>query len=42
MDAEQVGQRAAVDREGLGNLQEPDQLEPVQTLGAGFVAVHFR
>ena len=37
---EQVGQGAVVDGDGLGDLQEPDQLEPVQALGAGLVAVH--
>jgi hypothetical protein len=28
-----------VDADGLGDLEESDQLEPVQALGAGFVAV---
>ena len=28
-----------VDGEGLGDLEEPDQLEPVQALGARLVAV---
>ena len=28
-----------VDGEGLGDLEEPDQLEPVQALGAGLVPV---
>jgi hypothetical protein len=31
-----------VDGEGLGDLEEPDQLEPVKYLGAGLVAVHLR
>ena len=34
VDAEQVGQGAVVHRDGLGDLEEPDQLEPVQALGA--------
>ncbi len=28
--------------QGLGNLQEADQLEPVQPVGAGLVPVHLR
>ena len=39
VDAEQVGQRAVVHADGLGDLQEPGQLESVQALGAGLVAV---
>jgi hypothetical protein len=31
-----------VDGDGLGDLQEPDQLEPVQALGAGLVTVDLR
>jgi hypothetical protein len=31
-----------VDGQGLGDLEEPDQLEPVQSLGAGLVAVDLR
>jgi hypothetical protein len=31
-----------VDAEGLGDLEEPDQLEPVQALGAGLVAEDLR
>jgi hypothetical protein len=31
-----------VDGKGLGDLQEPDQLEPVQALGSGLVPVGFR
>lgn len=27
---------------GLGYLEEPDQLEPIQALGAGLIAVDFR
>ena len=42
VDAEQVGEGAVVDGDGLGDLQEPDQLEPVQALGAGLVAVDLR
>ncbi len=30
VDAEQVGQGAVVDGDGLGDLEEPDQLEPVR------------
>jgi len=35
VDAEQVGQGAVVHADGLGDLEEPDQFEPVQALGAG-------
>ncbi|WP_041307246.1 hypothetical protein [Intrasporangium calvum] len=42
VDAKQVGQGAVVHGDGLGDLQEPDQLEPVQALDAGLVAVDFR
>ena len=38
----QEGQRSVMDGERLGDLEEPDELEPVQSLGAGFVAVHLR
>ena len=31
-----------VDGEGLGSLEEPDELETVQAMGAGFVAVDLR
>jgi hypothetical protein len=31
-----------MDADGLGDLQEPDQLQPVQTLGARLVAVDLR
>lgn len=31
-----------MDTEGLGDLEEPDQLEPVQTLGPGLVAMNLR
>ena len=31
-----------VDGECLGDLEEADELEAVQTLGPGFVAVHLR
>ena len=39
VDAEQVGEGAVVDGDGLRDLEEPDELEPVQSLGAGLVAV---
>ena len=42
VDPEQVRQRAMVDADPLGDLKEPDQLEPVQTLSAGLVLVDFR
>jgi len=42
VDAEQVRQGAVVGGDGLGDLEEPDQLEPVQSLGAGLVAVDLR
>ncbi len=32
--AEEVGQGAVVDGDGLGDLEEPDQLKPVQPMGA--------
>ena len=31
-----------VDADGLGDLEEPDQLEPVKSLGAGLVAMDLR
>jgi hypothetical protein len=31
-----------MDRDRLGDLLEPDQLQPVESLGARFVAVHLR
>ena len=31
-----------VDGDGLGDLEEPDQLEPVETLGPGLVAMNLR
>ena len=31
VDAERVGQSAVVNGDGLGDLEEPDQLEPIQT-----------
>jgi hypothetical protein len=34
VDAEQVGKSAVVDADGLRDLEEPDQLEPVQALRA--------
>ncbi len=42
VDAEQERQRAVVDGDGLGDLQEPDQLEPVQAVDAGLIAVDLR
>ena len=42
VDAEQVGQGAVVNSDGLGDLKESDQLEPVQPLGAGLVGVDLR
>ena len=39
VDAEQVGQCAVVDADGLGDLEEADQLEPVETLRPGLVLV---
>ena len=40
VDAQQERKCAVVDGKGLGDLREPDQLEAVQTLGAGLIAVH--
>ena len=31
-----------MDSKSLGNLEEPDELEPVQSLGSRLVAVDFR
>ena len=42
VDAQQVREGAVVDGDGLGDLEEPDQLGPVQALGAGLVAMHLR
>ena len=42
VDAQQVGQGAVVDADGLGDLKEPDQLQPVQPLGTRLVAVDLR
>jgi hypothetical protein len=42
VDAQQVGQGAVVDGDGLGDLQEADQLEPVEAVGPGLVGVHLR
>jgi hypothetical protein len=42
VDAEQVGQGTVVDADGRGDLEESDQLETVQALDAGLVAVHPR
>ena len=39
VDPEQVGQGAVVHGDGLGDLEEPDQLQPVQALGAGLIGV---
>jgi hypothetical protein len=40
VDAQQVGQGAVVDGDGLGDLEEADQLKAVQAVGAGLVVVH--
>ena len=40
VDAEQVGQRAMVDGDGLGDLEEPDEFQSVETLRAGLVAMN--
>ncbi len=40
VEAQQVGEPAGVHAVGLRGLQEPDQLEPVQALGAGLVRVN--
>ena len=42
VDAQQVGQFAVVDGAGLCDLEEADQLQPVQSLGAGLVPVDLR
>lgn len=42
LDAEQVGQGPVVNGEGLGDLEESDELESVKSLGARFVAVNLR
>ena len=42
VDAEQVRQGVVVDADPLGDLEEPDQLEPVQTLSVGLVLVDSR
>jgi hypothetical protein len=42
VDAEQVGQGPVVNGEGLSDLEEPDEFEPVQSLGSGLVAVDLR
>jgi hypothetical protein len=39
VDAQQVGQRAVVHADGLGHLQEPDQLQAAQALRARLVLV---
>ena len=39
VDSQQVGQGAMVHGERLGDLEEPDQLETVQSLGARLVRV---
>lgn len=40
VDAEQVRQGTVVHGQGVGDLQESDQLEPVQPLSACLVGVH--
>jgi hypothetical protein len=42
VDGEQVGQGPVVNGEGLSDLEEPDEFEPVHSLGPGLVAVNFR
>lgn len=42
VDAEQARQGAVVHCDGLRDLAQPDQLEPVQALGAGLVLVDLR
>ena len=42
VDPEQAAQGSVVDADGLGDLEEPDRLQPIQTLGAGLVAVDLR
>ncbi len=41
-DAQQVRQGAVVDGDRLGDLEEPDELELVQPLGAGLIRVDGR
>jgi hypothetical protein len=38
VDTQEVGKGAVVDGDGLSDLEEPDELESVQTLGAGLSA----
>jgi hypothetical protein len=42
VDAEQERQGSVVHREGLGDLEEPDELEPVESLGPCLVGVDLR
>jgi hypothetical protein len=42
VDAEQERECAVVHGDGLRDLEDPDQLEPVQSLGAGLVLVDLR
>ncbi len=42
VNAEQVRQGAMVDGHCLGDLEQPDELEPVQSLGAGLVGMDTR
>src|SRR5674476_1238181 len=42
INALQIREGAVLDGQGLGDLEEPDQFEPVQSLGAGLVAVDLR
>lgn len=41
VDAEQIGEGAVVDGDGLCDLEEPDEFEPIESLGPRFVGVHF-
>ena len=42
VDAEKIRQRAGVPAQRLGNLQEPDQLKPIEALSAGLIGVDLR
>jgi len=42
VDTKEVGQGAVVDGDGLGHLEESDQLEPIQALGAGLIRMDLR
>ena len=42
VDSEEERQGAVVHGEGLGDLEEPGQFEPVEALGAGLIGVDSR